>query len=99
MKAIKLNSKTYKVIQEKGAFVFYIDEKGKTKCILSNQVEIVESFDVERAELKVKSKKLNPANFMSKEQYEKTKYAKMSKDEFADFMQQEKMKNLPSSLR
>ncbi|MDD2279255.1 MAG: hypothetical protein PHS05_09375 [Bacteroidales bacterium] len=84
MKAIKLNGKTYKVIEERGDFVYYINEKSKVKSILASQVEFVDTSEVEKKEVKAKVKKLNPANFMSDAEFAKSKYATMSKADFEE---------------
>ena len=99
MKAIKLNNKIYKVIEERGAFVYYIDEKGKPKSILANQIELTESEYVEKSEIKNKTKKLNKANFINKEEYLKSDVANMNKYEFEDYMMKKRQESLPSSLR
>lgn len=99
MKAIKLNNKIYKVIEERGSFVYYIDEKGKTKTILANQVELVESEDVVNSDIKVRTKKLNKANFINVEEYLKSDVAKMNKYEFEEYMMKKRQDSLPSSLR
>lgn len=99
MKAIKLNNKTYKVIEERGSFVYYIDEKGKTKTILANQVELVESEEVVNSDIKVRTKKLNKANFINVEEYLKSDVAKMNKYEFEEYMMKKRQDSLPSSLR
>ena len=99
MKAIKLNNRIYKVTEERGAFVYYIDERGKNKVILSKEVEVIESSEVERTEVKVRTKKLNKANFMSAEEYAKTDAAKMSNEEWADYRERMVRESLPSNLR
>lgn len=99
MKAMKLNNKTYKVIEERGSFVYYIDEKGRTKTILANQVELVESEEVVKSDIKVRAKKLNKANFINTEEYLKSDVAKMNKYEFEEYRMKKRQDNLPSSLR
>jgi hypothetical protein len=99
MKAMKLNNKTYKVIEERGSFVYYIDEKGRTKTILANQVELVESEEVVKSDIKVRAKKLNKANFINTEEYLKSDVAEMNKYEFEEYMMKKRQDNLPSSLR
>lgn len=96
---MKLNNKTYKVIEERGSFVYYIDEKGRTKTILANQVELVESEEVVKSDIKVRAKKLNKANFINTEEYLKSDVAKMNKYEFEEYMMKKRQDNLPSSLR
>jgi len=85
MKAVKINNENFKIIEFRGAFVFYTDLKNKTICIQTTNANIVE---VEESEIftpkfsNSKTKKLNAANFMSKEEFAKSKYATMSKDDF-----------------
>ena len=99
MKAIKLNNRTYKVTEERGAFVYYIDEKGKNKVILSKDVEIIESNIVEKTEVSVKTKKLNKANFMSADEFAKSNAGKMSREEWEEYRERKVRESLQSSLR
>jgi hypothetical protein len=99
MKAIKLNNRIYKVTEERGAFVYYIDEKGKNRVILSKEVEVIESSEVERTEIRIKSKKLNKANFMSAEEFAKTEAGMMSNDEWIIYREKMIKDSLPSNLR
>ena len=99
MKAIKLNNRIYKVTEERGAFVYYIDEKGKNKVIPSKEVEIIESNNVEKTEVHIKSKKLNKANFMSVEEFSKSNAGKMSNEEWEEYRRRKVMESMQSSLR
>lgn len=99
MKAIKLNNRIYKLVEEKGSYVYYIDGKGKIRCILSKDVEVVESIDVEMNSVKVRSKKLNKANFMSDDEYMQSRAGKMSRDEWESYRERKVKESLQSSLR
>jgi len=87
MKAITLENKKLAVKEIRGSFVYYLNEKGQVKCTQSCNVEIIE---VEENEIfgskksSPKTKKLNAANFMSKEEYAKSKYSTMSDEDFAE---------------
>jgi len=83
MKAIIENNKTYKVTGEKGDFTICEDSKGKCKMFQTSKVEIVEIESIQKSKYShSKTKKLNPANFMSKEEFAKSKYATMSNEDF-----------------
>lgn len=84
MKAIIENNKTYKVVSERGAFTVCEDEKGKCKMFETSKVSIIEISEMPKNKYAKQSsgKKLNPANFMSDEEYAKSKYATMSKSDF-----------------
>ena len=86
MKAIIENGKTYKVTGERGAFTICEDEKGKCKMFETSKIEIVEISEMPKNKYagKEKTKKLNPANFMSDEEFAKSKYAKMSNSEWEE---------------
>lgn len=86
MKAVRIENKNYKVVEEKGSFVYYENDVKKVKCINANTAIFVEC---EESEIHVSkfykansTKKLNRANFMSEEEFSKSKYAKMDRNEF-----------------
>lgn len=87
MKAITLENKKLAVKELRGSFVYYINEKNQVKCIELSKVEVIEVEENEIFKAKYsnsKSKKVNPANFMSKEEFAKSKYATMSNDDFEE---------------
>jgi hypothetical protein len=87
VKAITLENKKLAVKEFKGDFVYYTNEKNQVKCIELAKVEVIEVEESEIFKSKYsnsKTKKLNPANFMSKEEFAKSKYATMSKDDFEE---------------
>ena len=49
MKAVIDNNKTYKLILVKGAFYHCEDERGKSKCFESSNVELVEIEEMPKA--------------------------------------------------
>jgi len=75
MKAIIENGKTYKVVSERGTFTVCEDSKGKCKMFETSKIEVVEINEMPKEKYSgVKTKKLNPANFMSDAEYSKSKY-------------------------
>lgn len=87
MKAITLENKKLAVKELRGSFVYYTNEKNQVKCIELSKVEVIEVEESEIFKAKYsnsKTKKLNPANFMSKEEFAKSKYATMSQDDFEE---------------
>ena len=87
MKAIKIENKNLEVKELRGSFVYYINEKNQVKCIAISKVEVIEVNESEIFKSKKSNsatKKLNKANFMSKEEFAKSKYASMSKEEFEE---------------
>jgi len=94
MKAIKLDNKTLAVTEIRGVFVYYTNDKNQVKCIETAKAEVIE---VEESEIYApkftnsKTKKLNPANFINKEEFSKSKYANMSNDDFIQMRKNDAM--------
>jgi len=87
MKAIILENKKLAVKEIRGSVVYFINEKKQVKCIELSKVEVIEVEESEIFRAKYsnsKTKKLNPANFMSAETFAKSKYSTMSKDDFEE---------------
>jgi len=95
MKAVIENGKTYKVTGERGAFTICEDAKGKCKMFETSLISIVEINEMPKQKYSgVKTKKINPANFMSKEEYSKSKYSSMSDYEFEEERKRDAWKSI-----
>ena len=93
MNAVRINNRNYKVIEVRGSFVYYNNEKNKVTCVATSSVEMVDVDDEDIFSPKysgTKSKKVNPANFMSKEEWAKSKYSTMSNDDFEEERENDK---------
>lgn len=87
MKAITLENKTLAVKELRGSFVYYVNEKNQVKCVELSKVEVIEVEESEIFKPKYsnsKTKKLNPANFMSEAEFSKSKYYHMDKNDYED---------------
>ncbi len=99
MKAVEINGKSYKIAKELGAYVYYIDGKGKIKCSLASDVKVIESEEVVKEEVKIKAKKLNPANFMKPEEYANSRIGRMTQEEAEEYRRRKVEGDMMSSLR
>lgn len=60
MKAVINNGITYKVTTEKGSYTYTEDVKGKVKCFLTSEIEVVEIEEMPKAKVFKKiAKKVN----------------------------------------
>jgi len=91
MKAINFKNETFKVTGEKGDFIICLDSKDKVRMFAKKDVEVIEIEDMVIVAKSEKSKKLNPANFMSSEEFSKSKYANMSKSDYEDMRRRDAM--------
>jgi hypothetical protein len=85
MKAVKIDNKKLAVKEIRGSYVFYTNEKNQVKCVEISKVEVIEVEENEIFKSKFsnsKTKKVNPANFMSSEEFSKSKYSTMSMQDF-----------------
>ena len=93
MKAITQKNETFKLTGERGDFYICENAKGKVKMFLKSEVEVIEvdSFDVKKVS---KVKKVNKANFMSNEEFSKSKYSTMSKCDFEKERENDRFKTI-----
>jgi hypothetical protein len=93
MKAIIQNKETFKVTGERGDFFICENSKGKCKMFFKSDVEVIEidSFEVKKVN---KTKKVNKANFMTNEEFSKSKYSTMSKCDFEKERENDRFKTI-----